>query len=95
MKDKSKQKAAALRYRHIVDDTPTLVAKGSGDLAEQIIQAAIKHGVPITEDKELVEFLSMLDLYREIPPDLYKAVSEILVFVYAMTLSPDTDLHLD
>ena len=78
------EKAAALKYRHGKDSAPTLVAKGRGKLAEQIIEIARKHGVPIQEDKELVEFLSMLDLYQEIPPELYRAVAEILAFIYAI-----------
>jgi flagellar biosynthesis protein len=83
MKDKS-EKAAALKYRHGKDSAPKLVAKGRGKVAEKIIEIAKAHGVPIQEDKELVEFLSMLDLYQDIPPDLYRAVAEILAFVYSL-----------
>ena len=36
------------------------------------------------EDRELVQVLASLDLYQEIPPDLYKAVAEILVFLYSL-----------
>jgi flagellar biosynthesis protein len=83
MKDKY-EKAAALKYRHGKDSAPTLVAKGKGKIAEKIIAIAKENGIAIKEDKELVEFLSMLDLYQEIPPELYRAVAEILAFVYAM-----------
>ena len=89
--DEKTLKAAAIRYRHIIDDTPTLVAKGSGKFAEELLKIASEHGVPITEDKELIEFLSMLDLYQEIPPELYKAVSEILLFVYLISTTGDPD----
>jgi flagellar biosynthesis protein len=78
------EKAAALKYRHGKDSAPTLVAKGKGKIAEKIIAIAKENGIAIKEDKELVEFLSMLDLYQEIPPELYRAVAEILAFVYAM-----------
>ncbi len=77
-------KAAALKYKHGQDSAPTLVAKGKGKVAEQIIQIAKEHGIAIKEDRELVEFLSMLDLYQEIPPELYRAVAEILAFVYSI-----------
>ncbi len=77
-------KAAALKYIHGKDSAPTLVAKGKGKVAEQIIQIAKEHGIAIKEDRELVEFLSMLDLYQEIPPELYRAVAEILAFVYSI-----------
>jgi len=83
MKDKT-EKAAALKYRHGKDSAPKLVAKGRGKVAEKIIEIAKAHGIPVQEDKELVEFLSMLDLYQEIPSDLYRAVAEILAFVYAL-----------
>jgi flagellar biosynthesis protein len=78
------EKAAALKYKHGIDNAPQLVAKGRGKIAEKIVEIAKAHGIPIQEDKELVEFLSMLDLYQEIPPELYKAVAEILAFVYGL-----------
>jgi flagellar biosynthesis protein len=77
-------KAAALRYQPAKDDAPQLVAKGEGKLAEKIIQLAKEHGVPITEDPDLVEILSKMDIGREISPDLYRVVAELLVFVYRL-----------
>jgi flagellar biosynthesis protein len=53
-------------------------------VAEKIIKVAEEHNIPVREDSELVEFLSMLDLYQEIPQELYKAVAEILVFIYKL-----------
>ncbi len=85
MKDKS-EKAAALKYRHGKDSAPKLVAKGKGKVAEKIIEIAKAHGIPVQEDEELVEFLSMLDLYQEIPPELYRAVAEILAFIYSLKI---------
>jgi flagellar biosynthesis protein len=83
MKEKS-PKAAALKYTHGKDSAPKLTAKGRGEVAKKIIEIAKTHGIPIQEDKELVEFLSMLDLYQEIPPELYRAVAEILAFIYSV-----------
>ncbi|MDA8239468.1 MAG: EscU/YscU/HrcU family type III secretion system export apparatus switch protein [Nitrospiraceae bacterium] len=77
-------KAAALKYRNGEDSVPKLVAKGSGKVAEKIKEIARTHGIPIQEDKALVEVLSSLDLYQDIPPELYKAVAEILVFIYKL-----------
>jgi flagellar biosynthesis protein len=79
-----RKKAAALRYRHRKDSAPRVVAKGSGLIAEKILQIAKEHNIPIKEDVHLVNVLSTLDLYQEIPPELYRAVAEILVFVYRM-----------
>lgn len=78
-------KATALRYEEGKDIAPKLVAKGSGEMAKKIIEIAKECNIPITEDKQLVEILSSLDLYQEIPQDLYKAVAEILAFVYSLS----------
>jgi flagellar biosynthesis protein len=82
--DDDRKKAAALKYRPGQDRAPRLVASGRGWLAEKIIETAREHNIPLKEDPPLVEILSTLDLYQEIPPDLYKAVAEILVFIYKM-----------
>lgn len=83
MKEESK-KAVALRYEAEKDKAPKVIAKGRGYVAAKIIEIAKEHGVPLKEDEALVEVLSKLDLYDEIPVDLYKAVAEILVFVYKL-----------
>ncbi|MFO0753654.1 MAG: EscU/YscU/HrcU family type III secretion system export apparatus switch protein [Thermodesulfovibrionales bacterium] len=80
-----RKKAAAVRYDAKKDSAPKLVAKGSGVIAEQILRIAGEHKVPLKEDRQLLEVLSTLDLYQEIPPELYKAVAEILAFVYRIT----------
>lgn len=78
------KKAIALRYKKDKDQAPKVVAKGSGVIAEKIIELAKAHGIYIKEDKLLIDALSTLDIYEEIPPELYKAVAEILVFVYSL-----------
>lgn len=85
MMEKNRKKAAALRYDAKRDSAPKVVAKGSGRIAEQIIEVARQHNIPIKDDPELVEVLSSLDLYQEIPPELYRAVAEILVFLYRIS----------
>lgn len=76
------KKAVALRYESGKDSAPRVVAKGRGYIAQKIIEMARQYGVPLKEDDALVEVLSKLDIYEEIPIELYKAVAEILVFVY-------------
>ncbi|HMK60762.1 MAG TPA: EscU/YscU/HrcU family type III secretion system export apparatus switch protein [Dissulfurispiraceae bacterium] len=80
-----RRKAAALKYKPQEDAAPKVVAKGSGWLADKILDVAKEHKVPLKQDTQLVEVLSAIDLNREIPPELYKAVAEILAFVYRMT----------
>lgn len=76
------KKAIALKYEPQKDKAPKVVAKGRGYIADKIIQIAKQYEVPLKEDETLVEILSKLDMYEEIPVELYKAVAEILVFFY-------------
>jgi len=75
--------AAAIRYDAARDDAPRLTAKGQGHVAERIIELARQHNIPVRSDKALIQILSQLDIDRHIPPELYKAVAEILAFVYS------------
>ena len=79
------RKVAALRYRHGTDLAPKLVAKGQGYVADQIMALAKANDIPIHEDRNMVEILSAIDLYEQIPSQLYKAVAEVLAFVYRVT----------
>ncbi len=76
-----KKKAVALRYSAGKDNAPVVIAKGKGDLAERIIEIAKREGIPVMEDKQLIEALINIEVYEEIPPVLYEAVARILVFV--------------
>ncbi|GAB6073050.1 EscU/YscU/HrcU family type III secretion system export apparatus switch protein [Venenivibrio stagnispumantis] len=76
------KKAVALKYEREKDNAPKVVAKGKGVIAEKIIQTAKENGVYIKEDKYLVEMLSNLELYEEIPEELYKVVAKIFIFLY-------------
>ncbi len=88
MDEKPKQplRAVALRYKPGEDTAPRLTAKGKGNVAERIVELARKNGVPIRQDRNLVEVLSRLDLEQEIPPEVYRAVAEILAFVYRLSM---------
>ena len=78
------KKAVALTYDRDKDSAPRVTAKGRGRVAERIIELAREGGVPISEDPDLVTALIQLDFDEEIPPDLYKAVAEVLAFAYRM-----------
>jgi flagellar biosynthesis protein len=73
--------AVALAYL-AGESAPKVVAKGSGLIAEEIISRAKEHGVFVHESKELVSLLMQVDLDREIPPALYRAVAELLAWLY-------------
>ena len=79
-----KSKAVALTYDKEKDAAPRVVAKGRGPIAEKIIETARDHQVPMVEDENLVQVLEALDLETQIPPELYRAVAEVLAFVYRL-----------
>jgi len=80
---KSPRKAAvALKYDRQVMTAPRVVAKGRGLIAERLIGIARQNGVPIVEDKLLVDMLDSLDVNQNIPGELYQVIAEILVAVY-------------
>ncbi len=76
--------AVALRYSEEQDNVPIVVAKGRGLIAERIKDLARESGVPIKEDQQLADYLMALDLYEEIPPQLYAVVAEVLAYIYSM-----------
>jgi flagellar biosynthesis protein len=75
------QSAVALAYQ-AGDGAPKVVAKGKGRVAEQIIGRAQEAGVFVHESKELVAMLMDVDLDRQIPPALYRAIAELLAWLY-------------
>ena len=83
-KRKMRQTAVALHYEAGKDHAPRVTAKGQGFVADRIIEIAKEHGVQIHEDPDLVTLLSKLDIKKEIPENLYKAVAEVLAFVYRL-----------
>lgn len=76
--------ATALKYDRHKDDVPKLVAKGLGIIAENIIETAEEHDIPIYQDEKLSRQLYNLSLGEEIPPELYEIVAEVLVFIARM-----------
>ena len=75
-----RKKAVALRY-DVEDAAPTVLAKGAGTLAEKIIEKGEEEDIKIYEDALLVEDLTQLELGEQIPPELYTAVAQVLVFI--------------
>ncbi|MES3024452.1 MAG: EscU/YscU/HrcU family type III secretion system export apparatus switch protein [Pseudomonadota bacterium] len=78
---RKQQTAVALAYQD-GDAAPKVVAKGKGLLAEKIIARAQEAGVFVHESKELVALLMDVDLDRQIPPGLYRAIAELLAWLY-------------
>lgn len=77
-----RERAIALKYRDKEDNAPKVVAKGQGLVAKKIKEIALANGIPVHQDNDLVELLAQIDIDREIPPELYAAVAEILSWIY-------------
>jgi flagellar biosynthetic protein FlhB len=77
--------AVAIHYQLEVSAAPRVVAKGQDFLALRIRQRAIDCGVPIVENRPLAQALyKSVEVGQEIPPHLYRAVAEILAYIYRL-----------
>jgi len=81
---KPKRHAAALKYDPSEDQAPILTALGKGIVAENIVDSAKAHGVPVVEDSSTAALLTRFSVGDAIPPALYEAVAQILLFVAEM-----------
>ncbi len=77
--------AVAIQYEAEKGGAPVVVAKGEEYLAQRIKETAKENDVPIIENKPLARAIyTTVDIDQEIPPELYKAVAEVLAMVYQM-----------
>jgi len=77
--------AVALRYEPTTKAAPVVVAKGMNLIAQKILDLAREHNVPEVENKPLAQTLyKTVDVGKEIPPELYRAVAEVLAYVYKL-----------
>lgn len=77
--------AVALRYKEDQDRAPVVLAKGQDSVALRIVQVAEENNVAVVENVPLARALySSTDLNQEIPPELYSAVAEVLVYLYQL-----------
>jgi len=77
--------AVAIMYDANIMSAPKVVAKGKDLIAQKIKEIAIENNVPIVEDKPLAQLLyKTVDIDEQIPPDLFKAVAQILAYIYQM-----------
>jgi len=78
--------AVALKYDNKEMDAPKVVAKGKNFMAQRIKDIARESGVPIMEDKPLARALhKSVEIGDAIPAQLYKAVAEILSYIYRLS----------
>lgn len=77
-----RRRAVALGYDAAEDAAPRVLAQGSGLVAERILELAREHGIPIHDDPDLAALLAQVQPGTEIPEHLYRAVAEVLAFIY-------------
>ena len=82
MKQEPVTKAVALTYDG--KSAPVVSASGTSDLAEEILRIAREYEVPIYENADLVDILARMEVGEEIPELLYRAIAEIIAFVYML-----------
>ena len=74
------REAVALAYGH--RPTPVVTARGQGEMADRIVQEALRQGVHVAEDPALLAMLSQVEIDEAIPPEVYTAVAVVLSWVY-------------
>ena len=79
------KEAVALQYDKEKDRAPKVTAKGKGKTAQKIIELAKLNDIPIKKDEDLLEMLSKVELDKEVPSEMYKAVAEVFSFIYKLT----------
>ncbi len=78
--------AVALKYDTAAMNAPKVIAKGKDHVARRIRDIAVEVGIPIVERKPLARVLyKLVEVGQEIPPHLYKAVAEVLAYVYELS----------
>lgn len=88
--------ACALKYDPEKMESPTLLAKGTELIAKKIIQIAEENNVPVIDNAPVARALyRMVEINHQIPPDLYKAVAEILMFVYRLKNNQNQSTIID
>ncbi|GEM_PF-627786 len=81
--EKKLSEVVALRYDREEDQrAPSVVARGRGEIADRILETAVQAGVPIREDKDLLELLSLVELGEEIPVEVFGAVAQLISFLW-------------
>ncbi|MFA7552871.1 MAG: EscU/YscU/HrcU family type III secretion system export apparatus switch protein [Spongiibacteraceae bacterium] len=79
---KADKKAVALQYNG--KSAPAVTATATGILAEEIIEIARQHGIPLFENETLLQLLTEIGLGEEIPETLYLCIAQVIAFAYTI-----------
>lgn len=83
-------KVTALRYNPEKNNSPVIVAAGTGFVAQNILNLAEENGIPIYHDDSAATLLSKLQMGQEIPPELFQIV--VNIYVSLLNLADGNDL---
>ncbi len=78
---KEGQSAVALEYDQKTDNAPKIIASGRGVIAKQILEIARSNNIPIHQNADLVQILSLLEINSFIPVEVYDVVAKILMHI--------------
>lgn len=84
-------KVTALRYNPEKNNSPVIVAAGTGFVAQNILNVAEENGIPIYHDDSAATLLSKLQMGQEIPPELFQIV--VNIYVSLLNLAEGNDLE--
>jgi flagellar biosynthesis protein len=73
--------AAVIKYDKEQGKAPTVVAHGTGLVAQKIIEEAKKNHIHLQEDSTLIENLLQIDLGDSVPPQLYEVIAEVFILL--------------
>lgn len=88
--ENERRRAVALAYQE-GDRAPRVIAKGYGELAEQVIAEARRHGLQIHDAPQLIGLLMRVDLDERIPPALYRVIGELLAWVHGLEVMSENE----
>lgn len=73
--------AAVIKYDKETGEVPTIVAQGTGRVAQKIIETAKENNIQLQEDTTLIHNLLQVDLGESVPPQLYEVIAEIFILL--------------
>jgi len=77
--------AVAIEYKSEEMEAPVVLAKGADEIAQKIIQIAKENNIPVVRNPQVArELYKTTDIGEQIPPNMYRAVAEILAYVYSL-----------
>ncbi|WP_101760488.1 EscU/YscU/HrcU family type III secretion system export apparatus switch protein [Oceanicoccus sp. KOV_DT_Chl] len=82
MSDSEDKQKRAVSLQYDGRNAPTVTAAGADELAEQIIEIARQHGIPLFENEALLQLLSEIGIGEEIPETLYLCIAQVIAFAY-------------